>query len=131
MNGQAATVTNIQDKIMNVKLDNGKELSIDVDKRYNYITHGYALTTYKSQGQTAKNVIYHADTKASMNYNQAYVGMSRGKHDISIFTDDKTKLSKSMGIDQDKTTTLSHRIKFESIKPTMKQSQDDGLSMRM
>ena len=131
MNGQAAIVTNIQDKIMNVKLDNGKELSIDVDRRYNYITHGYALTTYKSQGQTAKNVIYHADTKASMNYNQAYVGMSRGKHDISIFTDDKTKLSKSMGIDQDKTTTLSHRIKFESIKPTMKQSQSDKLSMRI
>lgn len=131
MNGQAATVTEIQNKIMTVKLEDGKKLSIDIENRYNYITHGYALTAYKSQGQTAKNVIYHADTKASMNYNQAYVGMSRGKQDISIFTDDKDKFAKAIGIEQSKTSTLAHNIKFDEMKQEIKQSKDDNLSMRM
>lgn len=121
MNGQTATVTRIDDN-MQFKLESGQEIKIDIANGYNYLTHGYAVTTYKAQGQTAKNVIFHADTKAKMNYILAYVGMSRGKEGISIFTDDKAKLSKAFSLSQDKTSTLSASIKFEKA-PKLEESQ--------
>ena len=57
---------------LSVTMDNGKEVSVNPRTRYNYLSHGCALTDYKSQGQTEKHVIYHADTKKGVSYNQAY-----------------------------------------------------------
>ena len=103
-NGQTATIKDI-DKSGKAKLilENGKEKTINLVTQYKYVAHGYAITDYKSQGQTAKKVIYHADTK-SVNFNQAYVSITRGKEDIAIFTDDKDKFKDKITKEQEKTT---------------------------
>ena len=106
-NGQTAIIKEIlPDGKMKLELDKGKELTINPRRQYNYIAHGYAVTDYKAQGQTSQQVIYHADTQGTINYNQAYVGISRGKKDITIYTDDKESLKEMVCQEQTKTSTL-------------------------
>lgn len=110
-NGQTAFITGIDEKgTLQVKMENGREFQFNPATQYKYITHGYALTDYKSQGQTEKHVIYHADTSKGINYNQAYVGITRGKESISIYTDSKNQLKELAGVEQVKTTTLSYDL---------------------
>lgn len=129
-NGQTATIQNIdpKSKTITVEFEDGKTKKISVDKQYKYIAHGYAITDYKSQGQTAKNVIYHADNTVRVNFNQAYVGITRGKEQIRIFTDDKQLLSKNMGIKQDKTSSLGIKAikqRISELKPDVNKIKKD------
>ena len=111
-NGQTGYITGINNETQSirVKMDNGKELQFNPSTQYKYIGHGYALTDYKSQGQTEKHVIYHADTAKGVNFNQAYVGITRGKQSVTIYTDDKDKLGKKMQVEQVKTSTLDFNL---------------------
>lgn len=92
---------------MSVKLDSGKDIKFNI-RQYSYIDSGYAVTDYKAQGQTSEKVIYHADTSKEVNYNQAYVAVTRGKEDVKIFTDSKEDLKEQMKSEQIKTSTLGH-----------------------
>jgi conjugative relaxase-like TrwC/TraI family protein len=107
-NGQVAVIRDVDMKTGNisVELDTGKHVTFNPNSQYSYVDHGYALTDYKSQGQSESRVIYHADSNKNITYNQAYVGITRGKHTVTIMTDDKTKLKEGMGIEQVKSTTL-------------------------
>lgn len=110
-NGQTGYITCIKENgRISVKMDNGKAVHFNPDKQYKYISHGYALTDYKSQGQTEKHVIYHADTTKGVNYNQAYVGITRGKDSVKIYTNDKEILRQMVKVEQHKTTTLDHNL---------------------
>ena len=87
---------------MQLKLDGGR--SVDVDsRRFPHLDHGYALTSYSSQGQTAERVLIHVDTelgaKALLNNRMAYVSVSRGEWDAQIFTNDREKLSQALSHD--------------------------------
>jgi conjugative relaxase-like TrwC/TraI family protein len=111
-NGQAGYIKAIRkDGGISVKLENGKAVQFNPEKQYKYIGHGYALTDYKSQGQTEKHVIYHADTRKGVNYNQAYVGITRGKESVTIYTNDKEILREMVKQEQQKTTTLDHNLR--------------------
>jgi len=106
-NGQTAYIESIdKNKQLKVKLENGKSISFNPNSQYKYLGHAYAVTDYKSQGQTAKNVIYHADTDKKVNFNQAYVGITRGKQNVSIYTNDKQLLKEQVQTPQAKTSTL-------------------------
>lgn len=110
-NGQTAFITGIDEKgTLQVKMENGREFQFNPGTQYKYITHGYALTDYKSQGQTEKHVIYHADTSKGINYNQAYVGITRGKESVSIYTDSTNQLKELAGVEQVKTSTLNYDL---------------------
>lgn len=111
-NGQTAYITGIDDKTkhLSVKMENGRELTFNPNTQYKYIGHAYAITDYKSQGQTAKNVIYHADTDRKVNFNQAYVGITRGKDSVVIYTNDKAKLISQAQEAQMKTSTLDYNL---------------------
>ena len=110
-NGQTAFITGIDEKgTLLVKMENGREFQFNPGTQYKYITHGYALTDYKSQGQTEKHVIYHADTSKGINYNQAYVGITRGKESVSIYTDSTNQLKELAGVEQVKTSTLNYDL---------------------
>ncbi len=118
-NGQSGVIKNInEDGKLVVQLDNKREVSLNSKTQYNYLSHGYALTDYKSQGQTAKHVIYHADTQKVINYNQAYVAITRGKQSVKIYTDDKVELVSKVKEEQIKTTTLDYGLdkKGEDLK---------------
>ena len=91
-------------------MENGRELTFNPNTQYKYIGHAYAITDYKSQGQTAKNVIYHADTDRKVNFNQAYVGITRGKDSVVIYTNDKAKLISQAQEAQMKTSTLDYNL---------------------
>ncbi|MFA7570958.1 MAG: MobF family relaxase [Sulfurimonadaceae bacterium] len=104
-NGQIATVLEIKDNIMKV-LNGNKELSIDT-KQYNYFDYGYALTDYKSQGQTAQNVIAMVDSDMS-NLNSFYVQVTRAKEGVKIFTDSIEKLQENTQNQQVKGSTLEY-----------------------
>lgn len=111
-NGQTAYITGIDDKTkhLSVKMENGRELTFNPNTQYKYIGYAYAITDYKSQGQTAKNVIYHADTDRKVNFNQAYVGITRGKDSVVIYTNDKAKLISQAQESQMKTSTLDYNL---------------------
>jgi hypothetical protein len=110
-NGETGYITAIHDNgNLQVKMDNGRELHFNPLTQYRYIGHGYALTDYKSQGQTAKHVIYHADTSKGVNFNQAYVGITRGKENVTIYTNDLATFKTSIQKEQQKSSTLDHDL---------------------
>jgi len=101
-----------------VKTFNGKEIRFNLEsgpRSYNYITHAYALTEYKSQGQTVDAVIWHAQAKVSFKdlntANSFYVSITRAREEAKVFTDAKTELREQVKREQVKTSTLdySHR----------------------
>ena len=65
--------------------------------------HGYAVTSYYSQGQTADRLLINVDTelgaKDLLNNRMAYVAVSRGAYDAQIFTDSREKLGSALGHD--------------------------------
>jgi conjugative relaxase-like TrwC/TraI family protein len=108
-NGQIGDIKSIdKNGKATIRMETGQEKTINLKTQYNYVDHGYAITDYKSQGQTSKNVIYHADTSKKVNYNQAYVAVTRGKHDLKIYTDSKENLKEQLKHEQVKTSTLDY-----------------------
>ena len=102
-NRELGTVENIApDGTMRLRLDNGRSISFD-PQRHPHLDHGYAVTSYSSQGQTADRVLINVDTelgaKDLLNNRMAYVSVSRGQWDAQIFTNDRGKLLQVLGHD--------------------------------
>ena len=102
-NRELGTVENIaQDGKMRLKLDNDRSISFD-PQRHPHLDHGYAVTSYSSQGQTADRVLINVDTELSakdlLNNRMAYVSVSRGQWDAQIFTNDRSALANALGHD--------------------------------
>jgi ATP-dependent exoDNAse (exonuclease V) alpha subunit len=121
-NRELGTVEGIgQDGRMSLKMDGGREVELDLVKNP-HLDHGYAVTSYSSQGQTADRVLIHADTelgaKDLLNNRMAYVAVSRGAYDAQIFTNDREKLGAALGHD------VSHSSAHApGMKPEQKQEQ--------
>ena len=112
-NGLTGNITSINGKgDIVVHVQSQKEVRLNI-KDYAYLDHGYAVTDYKSQGQTATKVLYHAPTDKEMNrqnsntYNSFYVSVTRGKSDIAVYTDDRTTLQEQVKKAKVKSSTLS------------------------
>jgi conjugative relaxase-like TrwC/TraI family protein len=100
-NRELGTVEGIaQDGTMQLKLDNERSMSFD-PQRHPHLDHGYAVTSYSSQGQTAERVLINVDTELAardlLNSRMAYVSVSRGAHDAQLFTNDREKLPAALG----------------------------------
>ena len=92
-NGLTGEIKSLDDRgNITVKLDAGKEITWNIPREYNYLDHGYAVTDYKSQGQTSKRVIFHANTEKPTSYNSFYVAMTRGKDDLRVYTNGAERL---------------------------------------
>ncbi len=65
-----------------------------VSKDYGHFRHGYVETSFGSQGKTVKHVLIgqSSESFAASNSEQIYVSTSRGRHSVTIYTDDKTAL---------------------------------------
>ena len=74
-------------------LTRGKEIVIPADK-YNHIDHAYCRTTYRVQGADYDTVLAHINTYQKMvnSKNDFLVKISRSKHELEIFTDDRNGL---------------------------------------
>ncbi len=110
-NRELGTIESIaQDGTMRLKLDNDRSISFD-PQRHPHLDHGYAVTSYSSQGQTADRVLINVDTelgaKDLLNNRMAYVSVSRGQWDAQIFTNDRSALANALGHD------VSHQSAYQ------------------
>jgi conjugative relaxase-like TrwC/TraI family protein len=83
---------------LRIRMDSGQEVRFNV-REHPHLDYGYAVTSHSSQGQTANRVLVHVDTEKSellVNNRFAYVSVSRAQHDAHIYTNDGSKLSRSL-----------------------------------
>ena len=110
-NGETATIKDINSETGMLHLEkDGKDLKFNVND-YRYLDHGYAITTHKSQGQTARNVVAYMDSKAQ-NFNSFYVSITRAEDNIKIFTDNKEDLKKFIDVEQEKLNAVQAKGLF-------------------
>ena len=87
---------------MRLRLDDERKVEFN-PQQHPHVDHGYAVTSYSSQGQTAERVLVNVDTELAakdlLNSRMAYVSISRGQFDAQIFTDSLEKLPKALGHD--------------------------------
>ena len=78
-----------------IQTPDGRTEALNLDAaRDRHIAHAYVETAFAAQGRTADHVIIHADSKATNLVDQKsfYVGISRAKDSVTIFTNDRSKL---------------------------------------
>jgi conjugative relaxase-like TrwC/TraI family protein len=83
---------------LRIRMDSGQEVRFNV-REHPHLDYGYAVTSHSSQGQTADRVLIHVDTEKSellVNNRFAYVSVSRAQDDAHIYTNDGSKLSRSL-----------------------------------
>jgi ATP-dependent exoDNAse (exonuclease V) alpha subunit len=102
-NRELGTIESIaQGGTMRLRLDNKRIVDFN-PQRHPHLDHGYAVTSYSSQGQTTERVLVHVDTdlgaKDLLNSRMAYVSISRSQWDARIFTDSLEKLPNALGHD--------------------------------
>ena len=107
-------------------------------QRHRHLDHGYAVTSYSSQGQTAERVLIHVDTdlaaKDLLNSRMAYVSVSRGQWDAQIFTNDREKLPHALGHDVSHQSALKPELSSASMQhqeAARSQQPEKDLSMGM
>ena len=86
-NGEIVTVKAVR-KSGDIWLEDGRTLPAT----FRHFTHGYALTSQSAQGQTVDRVIVAIDSASAFNTSTTtfYVAASRGKHQCTIYTNNKT-----------------------------------------
>src|SRR6266498_746168 len=90
INGERVQVREIQNG--RVALVDGRTLPAG----FNTFTHGYAVTSHSSQGKTVDDVLLVASSRsfATVNREQCYVSISRGRERVRVFTDDADLLAR-------------------------------------
>ncbi len=114
-NGEFATVVAIEHRKFLLRLDGGREVTAAV-QRLRHIDYGYASTSHSSQGATVDRVIVYVDTNRSpelVNRKQFYVSISRARHAVSLYTDDRARLSLAVGRNREKSLAL------ERVRPSL------------
>ena len=102
INGARGEVTAIdaQARTATVRNARGQTQTLNLDAaRDQHIRHAYVETAFAAQGRTADHVIIHADSRATNLIDQKsfYVGISRAKESVAIFTNDRGKLVSAIG----------------------------------
>ncbi|MGC1676411.1 MAG: AAA family ATPase [Candidatus Binataceae bacterium] len=114
-NGEFATIIAIDDQRARLRIDNGRELSAAIE-RLKHIDYGYASTSHSSQGATVDRVIANIDTARSaelVNRKQFYVSISRARHALTLYTDDRARLDSAVGRNREKSIAL------EQVRPNI------------
>lgn len=102
INGARGEVTAIDPQSRTAEIRNlrGQTQTLNLDAaRDQHIAHAYVDTAFAAQGRTADHVMIHADSRASNLIDQKsfYVGISRAKETVAIFTNDRAKLVSAIG----------------------------------
>jgi ATP-dependent exoDNAse (exonuclease V) alpha subunit len=104
-----------------VKRDRKKDIIWNLRYTYNYLDHGYAVTDYKSQGQTSREVIFNTNTERTTSFNSFYVAATRGRDNLHVYTNDPIKLKEQVKHEALKTSTLDHGREDKSSAKTEKE----------
>lgn len=116
-NGEKAEVLECGQKHIKVRTEDKRELKINTEA-YKSIDYGYALTTYKSQGQTYNSVVVESDTRVPdlVDMRNQYVNITRSRDQIKIFTDDLESLAELAEIKTHARDTLDLNVDTEKIR---------------
>lgn len=93
-NGARYSVRGFSDR-GDIVLANGWTISKD----FGHLTHGYCVTSHKSQGTTVDRVFIGASSisRPASSREQFYVSVSRGREQATVYTDDKESLMEAVG----------------------------------
>lgn len=108
-NGERITlIDKIGEDFICKKLDDGEEVVYDYETFLSEVNKSYSCTIHKTQGLTAKNVIFVASSKHSymLSRNLVYTGLSRASEKLIILCDDNVLSYAS------KKATIDDRITF-------------------
>jgi conjugative relaxase-like TrwC/TraI family protein len=107
-NTELGTVINITQGKFSVMLSGDRIITFNPEE-FPYVDHGYAVTSYSSQGKTMDRVLVNAETTETellVNQRMAYVAVSRARLDARIYTDSAAHLSRALARRTDKTMAL-------------------------
>ncbi|ECB6713978.1 conjugative relaxase [Salmonella enterica subsp. enterica serovar Hvittingfoss] len=117
-NGDRFTITAISDDKKTFTLTNTQGRAIELNHRQAaYLSYAYATTVHKAQGLTCDRVLFNIDTRSlTTSKDVFYVGISRARHAVEIFTNDKAALLASASRNSPKTTAteISRFLGMES-----------------
>lgn len=147
-NGQRGIVFELDEKRAGIRLDDGTEKKIDLEK-YSHVDYGWAMTTHKAQGATVDRAYLYGHSKEWMASQQStYVQISRARDETLIYVAsgersverplDKEatapvllegtaraqafdEMSKTWGRDASKGTTLDYVSPVPEVKQELKQ----------
>lgn len=108
-NGQRATVLAISDKQMQVQLDGGKKVAINLENGGKPLSldYGYAATGHSAQGLGAKRVLLERSSACrTASRREFYTDVTRVKQELKVYTDDRRKLGKAVEKQNDKQQAL-------------------------
>ncbi|MDD3466419.1 MAG: MobF family relaxase [Campylobacterales bacterium] len=109
-NGERGTITEIMDDGRITILNDNNQLKTFDIKKHNYLDYGYAITDYKSQGMTSRDVLIMADAQSS-NLNSFYVQLTRASHNTHVYTNNIEELKANVTKPQMNTSTLDYTMK--------------------
>ncbi len=90
-NGQEFTVTSIEGQTALIQYCDGKADPINLDQPL-HCDYALVSTTYSSQGKTADRVLVSSTKDRTVSQESLYVAISRAKHDLQIFAEDRSFL---------------------------------------
>jgi ATP-dependent exoDNAse (exonuclease V) alpha subunit len=130
-NGEVGTVTKTGKNTLGVRLEDGRQVELDL-ARYGAVDYGYALTTYKSQGQTYDKVVVEADTSTPQLQDQrnTYVQITRAREDVRIVTDDFFELRDVAGVLSVKADTNDLEISLADARRMEQRAREAALTVR-
>jgi ATP-dependent exoDNAse (exonuclease V) alpha subunit len=109
-NGQFATIVELDTQGARFHLEGKKPQDVSLPfAQIKHLDYGYCSTTFSAQGATVQKCIMHADSTRSerlLNRMGWYVGVSRPKVDLRIFTDDAEALRRTVVRDPQKSIAL-------------------------
>jgi ATP-dependent exoDNAse (exonuclease V) alpha subunit len=121
-NGQYGTITRLDQRDIEVQFDTGRKLSMPLSDARK-VDLGYASTSHASQGATFDRAVLNIDSRRSpelVNDRSWYVGISRARLDVRVYTDDLEHMRRAVSRTQKKELALD----VVTQRPTR------GLSMR-
>jgi conjugative relaxase-like TrwC/TraI family protein len=84
---------------LDVRVDSGRELRFNI-REHPHIDYGYAATSHSSQSQTVERVFVHVDTEHThqdlINQRLGYVAISRGSHDVQLYTNNAQEMREGL-----------------------------------
>lgn len=98
VNGQSGTVKTIDPATGQLTVRVGSERTVTLDPNQPVrVDHAYCTTVHAAQGQTCDRVLVDADVSGAMaNQSLYYVAISRARHGVTLYTDDKDLLPRAM-----------------------------------
>ncbi len=97
-NSELGRIEQIEGRQFTVALDDGRRVQFDAGE-FRHLDHGYAVTSYSSQGETVDRVMINANTNEPdvlLNQWMSYVAVSRAREDAVVYTNFEAELGEAL-----------------------------------